>query len=81
MPIIDGAGRLLWFSVCAEIMKRAGSGQVLTRFGGLDRLPASLDTPLMPGRRVRSRPCGPLTRVKVFCNICHYFEDTPRVDL
>ena len=23
-------------------------------------LPTSLDTPLMPGRRVRSRPCGPL---------------------
>ena len=39
-----------------------GSGPVLTRFGVLDRLSTSLDTLLMPGRRVRSRPCGPLMR-------------------
>ena len=35
---------------------RTGSGPVLTRFGVLDPLPASLDTPLMPGRRARNRP-------------------------
>ena len=35
---------------------RTGSGPVVTRFGVLDPLPTSLDTPLMPGRRARNRP-------------------------
>ena len=47
---------------------RPGSGPVVTRFGVLDPLPTSLDTPLMPRRRVRNRLCDPLGAARRLSN-------------
>ena len=41
-----------------------GFGAVVTRFGTFDTLPTRLDTTLMPGRRVRSRPHGRLSAAR-----------------